>query len=130
MARHKGMSGTGSTWDLGLTPLMNHSCPWCQNTDLFQGHRGLRFCKNCTVTWGKSEEAVLAREMSSVEGFEETTMRQKVAALPSNMRKVANKGVTAIDEAMTPKTRLASLRAITNDEWQVAVDNSPEPEEI
>lgn len=119
-----------SVWSRCLTRLEGHPCPWCKSVEsVFTGHGTVRFCTNCVVSWGQSEEHDLRSRLKEGQ-FEEQTFRQKIANLPSNMRKIANASVKLLNEASRIGSRLAKLRAITNEEWQKAVDNSPEPEEI
>ena len=126
MAAHKAKS----TWSKCLTQLFGHPCPWCSKGDtVFTGHGTARFCTNCTVTWGQAEELDLRSKFA--EGLlAEQTFRQKIATLPQNIRRLVNAGVKSIDVASGVDPRLAKLRAISDGEWQKALESSPEPEEI
>ena len=117
---------TTTIWSKCLTKLYGHPCPWCTKVEtVFTGHGTARFCTNCTVSWGQSEENDLRQGQ-----FEEQTFRQKIASLPQNLRRIANAGVKTIDIASGVSSRLTKLRAITDEEWQRALDSSPEPKEI
>lgn len=120
----------GKVWNRCLAKLDGCPCPWCKSTEhVFVGHGVTRFCTNCIISWGPREEHDLLLRMQEGQ-LEEQTFRQKIATLPQNLRKVANAGVKTINDSSSVANRLAKLRAITDDEWQKAVDNSPEPEEV
>lgn len=117
-------------WNRCLTKLDGCPCPWCKKTEhVFTGHGVTRFCSDCIVSWSPGEEYDLLRRMQEGQ-LEEQTFRQKIATLPQNLRKVANAGVKIIDDSLGIANRLAKLRAITDDEWQKAIDNSPESEDV
>ncbi len=117
-------------WSKCLMKLGGHPCPWCSKvSSVFVGHGSVRFCTDCTVSWGQSEETDLRLKLQEGQ-LEEQTFRQKIASLPQNMRKITNAGVKSIDTASGVASRLTKLRAISDEEWQRALDKSPEPEEI
>ncbi len=99
--------------------LHTEPCPKCDSTEaVFVGHGTVRHCTNCTISWGAGEVVIFSESELA-----EPVIKKKVKGLPADLQKSINELIKELDIASGLEDRLKRLRAISDDEWQRAVDS-------